>query len=149
VFARVKALVFFFIYAIVLRVRIFKYKWFHRFADKEGITDNELKEIVKQLEKGQFYADLGGGVYKMQLARSGEGKSGGYRVIVIFKSEFRTFFTYCFPKSKRDNIEDDELRFYKKQAKKNLALTEEQIDQWLIAQTLIEVEQGEENEIQK
>ena len=53
-FARVKALVFLFIYAIVLRVRIFKYKWFHRFADKEGITDNELREIVKQLEKGQY-----------------------------------------------------------------------------------------------
>ena len=61
----------------------------------------------------------------------------------------RTFFTYCFPKSKRDNIEDDELRLYKKQAKENLALTEEQINQWLRAKTLIEVEQGEENEIQK
>ena len=130
-------------------MRIFKYKWFHRFANKEGITDNELREIVKQLEKGQFYANLGGGVYKMQLARPSEGKSGGYRVIVIFKSEFRTFFTYCFPKSKRDNIEDEELRFYKKQAKKNLALTEEQINQWLRAKTLIEIEQGEENEIQK
>jgi hypothetical protein len=117
--------------------------------NKEGITDNELKEMVKQLENGQFYANLGGGVYKMQLARPSEGKSGGYRVIVIFKSEFRTFFTYCFPKSKRDNIEDDELRLYKKQAKENFALTEEQINQWLRAQTLIEIEQEEKNEIQK
>jgi len=41
-------------------VRIFKNKWFHRFANKEGITDSELKEVVKQLENGQFYADLGG-----------------------------------------------------------------------------------------
>jgi hypothetical protein len=41
-------------------VRIFKNKWFHRFANKEGITDSELKEVVNQLEKGQFYADLGG-----------------------------------------------------------------------------------------
>ena len=89
-------------------MRIFKYKWFHRFANKEGITDNELKEIVKQLENGQFYANLRGGVYKMKLARPSEGKSGGYRVIVIFKSEFRTFFTYCFPKSKRDNNEDND-----------------------------------------
>jgi hypothetical protein len=105
--------------------------------------------MVKQLEKGQFYADLGGGVYKMQLARPNEGKRGGYRVIVIFKSQFRTFFTYCFPKSKKDNIEDDELRVYKKQAKEDLALTEEQINQWLKAQTLIEIEQGEEDEVQK
>ena len=42
-------------------VRILKYKWFQRFMDKEGITDNELMEMVKQLENGQFYADLGGG----------------------------------------------------------------------------------------
>jgi hypothetical protein len=33
-----------------------------------------LREIVKQLENGQFYADLGGGVYKVQLAKSNEGK---------------------------------------------------------------------------
>jgi len=50
---------------------------------------------------------------------------------------------------KRGNIEDDELRLYKKQAKENLALTEEQINQWLRAKTLIEVEQEEKNEIQK
>jgi len=43
-------------------VRIFKYKWFHRFAKKEGITDCDLIEIVKQLKNEQFYADLGGGV---------------------------------------------------------------------------------------
>jgi hypothetical protein len=142
-------LVFLLILCYFINVRIFKYRWFHRFANKEGITDKELKEVVKQLEKGQFYADLGGGVYKMRLARPNEGKSGGYRIIVIFKSEFRTFFTYCFPKSKRDNIEDDELKVYKKQAKENLALTEEQINQWLKAQTLIEIEQEEEDEIQK
>jgi hypothetical protein len=141
--------VFLLILCYFIRVRIFKYKWFHRFTNKEGITDNELREIVKQLEKGQFHADLGGGVYKVQLARPNEGKSGGYRIIVIFKSEFRTFFTYCFPKSKRDNIEDDELRVYKKQAKENFSLTEEQINQWLKAQTLIEIKQGEEDEIQK
>jgi hypothetical protein len=128
-------------------VRIFKTKWFNRFANKEGITDNELKEVVKQLENGQFYADLGGGVYKMELARKGEGKHGGYRSIVMFKSEFRTFFVYCFPKSKKDNIEDDDLRYYKKQAKERFSLTDEQINEWLKNNTLIEIVQEEEGEI--
>jgi len=32
-------------------VRVFKFKWFHRFTGKEGITDSELKEIVKQFIK--------------------------------------------------------------------------------------------------
>jgi len=46
-------------------VRVFKNTWFARFADKEGISDGELKEAVNQLEAGQADADLGGDVYKM------------------------------------------------------------------------------------
>jgi hypothetical protein len=34
-------------------VRIFKNTWFSRFARKEKINDEELREIVKQLESGQ------------------------------------------------------------------------------------------------
>ena len=86
----------------------------------------------------------GGGVYKMELARKGEGKHGGYRSIVIFKSEFRSFFVYCFPKSKRDNISDRELRTYKKEANFNLTMTDERINEWLKDQTLIEIVQEEE-----
>ena len=66
-------------------------------------------------------------------------KNGAYRAIVIFKSEFRTFFAYGFPKSKRDNIEDDELLGFKKQAKERLSLTEEQIEEWLKNRSLIEI----------
>ena len=87
-------------------MRVFKNTWFTRFADKEGIADSELKEMVNQLEAGQADADLGGGVYKVRIARSGEGKSGGYRVIVFFRSEERTFFEYGFAKSDRDNIDE-------------------------------------------
>jgi hypothetical protein len=57
-------------------MRIFKNTWFTRFAGKEGITDGELRELVNQLEAGQG-TNLGGSVYKMRLARPGEGKSGG------------------------------------------------------------------------
>jgi len=132
------------IFGYYIRVRIFKNRWFHRFANKEGITDNELKEVVKQLENGQFYADLGGGVYKMELARKGEGKHGGYRSIVIFKSEFRSFFVYGFPKSKKDNISDKALKSYKQEAKDNFTMTDELINEWLKRQTLIEILQEEE-----
>jgi len=120
-------------------VRIFKYKWFHRFARKEDITDNELKEIVKQLENGQFYADLGGSVYKMELARKGEGKHGGYRTIVVYKGKFRTFFVYGFPKSKLGNISEKELKVIKGKAKDNLAYSDEQISQLIKIQNIIEI----------
>ena len=91
--------------------------WFARFADKEGITDSELREAVIRLETGQADADLGGGVYKVRIARAGEGKSGGYRVIVFFRSEERTFFHYGFAKSDRGNIDQGELRGFKERAR--------------------------------
>jgi hypothetical protein len=50
-------------------VRVFKYTGFSRFADKEGITDNELLEIVEQFEGDQADANLGGDVYKVRVVR--------------------------------------------------------------------------------
>ena len=122
-----------------INVRIFKNKWFHRFADKEGITDGELKEVVKQLESGQFYADLGGSVYKMELARKGEGKHGGYRVLVFFKFEERVFFHYGFPKSVLGNISQKELKIIKKQAKASFVQSDEHIEKQLANGTLYEI----------
>jgi hypothetical protein len=120
-------------------VRIFKNTWFTRFAVKEGITDAELRETVNQLEAGQADADLGGGVYKLRVARHGEGKSGGYRVIVFFKNKERTFFVYGFAKSYRGSIDQGELRAFKKDAKYQLTLTDGQLDAWLRKKSLIEI----------
>jgi hypothetical protein len=120
-------------------VRIFKNTWFTRFVEKEGITNGELRELVNQLETGQADANLGGDVYKVRLARSGEGKSGGYRVIVFFRSEERTFFVYGFAKSVRDNIDQGELKAFKEDAKYQLALTDLQIETWLRRRDLVEI----------
>jgi hypothetical protein len=128
-------------------VRIFKNLWFTRFADKEGITVSELKEAVSQLEAGQADADLGGGVYKVRVARPGEGKSRGYRVIVFFRSAKRTFFVYGFAKSDRGNIDQGELRVFKYRAKDAFSLTEDEIKERLRKRTLIEVLEEAEHEI--
>jgi len=121
-------------------VRIFKNTWFNRFADKEGITDGELVEIVNDvLEAGQADADLGGDVYKIRVARPGEGKSGGYRVIVFFRSEERTFFEYGFAKSDRANISQKELKNLKRVAKIYLSMTPDQLREKIDQGTFIEV----------
>ena len=78
-------------------------------------------------------------MYKMRLARSGEGKSGGYRVIVFFRSKERTFFVYGFAKSKRGNIDEKELRNFKKDAKIALSSTDEEIRDDLKKRTWIEI----------
>ena len=120
-------------------MRIFKNTWFTRFAEKEGITDAELRELVNLLEAGQPDADLGGGVYKMRLSRPGEGKRGGYRVILFFRSEERTFYEYCFAKSDRGNINEKELKKLKDTAKKYLRMTPDQLREEIDQGKLIEL----------
>jgi len=131
-------------------VRIFKTTWFNRFAGKEGITDGELREIVNLLEAGRPDADLGGDVYKMRVARPGEGKSGGYRVVMFFRSEERTFYEYGFAKSNIANISPKELAKLKKQAKTLFLMSNVQIETALKERVLIEIQEDRhESEISK
>ena len=112
-------------------MRIFKNKWFVRFARKEAISDESLHEAVKRIEAGNYDADLGAGVFKQRVARPGEGHSGGYRVILCCKLEERAFFVYGFAKSDRANIAQDEAREFKKLAKILFAMTDEQLERML------------------
>jgi len=113
-------------------LRVFKNAWFERFARKEKISAEALWEAVERAEQGQFDADLGGGVIKQRIARPGGGKSKGYRSIVLYRKDDKTFFVFGFPKSEQDNIREDEEVQFKKMAKRVLALTDEQL-QLLIA----------------
>jgi len=97
-------------------LRIFKNKWFVRFAKREGIEDENLCEAIERAEKGLIDADLGGGVIKQRIARPNEGKSGGFRSIVLFRFGEKAFFVYGFPKSARDNVRKDELQGFKELA---------------------------------
>ncbi|ENW9433657.1 type II toxin-antitoxin system RelE/ParE family toxin [Salmonella enterica] len=108
-------------------VRIFKNAWFERFARKQCITDRALHDAIERAEKGLIDADLGGGVIKQRVARQGQGKSGGYRTIVLYKTTERAFFIYGFSKSDRENIDRAEETEFKKAAPHILSLTEEQI----------------------
>jgi hypothetical protein len=109
-------------------MRIFKVKSFSRDSAKAGITDADLTAAAREVNRGEYEADLGGGVFKKRLARSGAGKSGGYRVILFFRKNERLFFDYMFAKSSRGNIEDDELRDFKDTAKLYLEYTDKQLE---------------------
>ena len=73
-------------------MRIFKNKAFTRFARKSGISDASLCKSVSDAEQGVIDADLGGGVIKQRVARSGGGKSGGFRTLILFRVGERAFF---------------------------------------------------------
>ena len=120
-------------------MRIFKTKWFSRFARQEGIDDAKLVEAVQNLENGLVDADYGGGLIKQRIAREGEGKSGGYRGIIAFKSGTRSIFVFAFPKNEKENLTKIEVREYKKAAAIYFKMTEAQISLAIEKNELIEV----------
>jgi hypothetical protein len=114
-----------------VRVRIYRSRWFQRFAEKAGIADAVLCEAVARAERGQIDADLGGGVIKQRISRPGQGMSKGFRTIILFRRGARGFFVYGFAKSQRANIDDAEKEQFRKAAKYVLALTEKQLAELL------------------
>jgi hypothetical protein len=119
--------------------RVFKTKWFQRFARKEKLADAALLKAVERAEKGQIDADLGGGVIKQRIARAGKGKSGAYRTIILFRLGERAVFMYGFAKSERDNIRADEQKEFREAAKHVLALTEKQLAELVREGDFVEV----------
>jgi hypothetical protein len=90
-------------------VRVFKTKWFTRYMRHERIEDQSLCYAVARAERGLVDADLGGGIIKQRVAREGQGRSGGYRLLMAFRSGDLAVFLYGFAKSERDNIGPDDL----------------------------------------
>ncbi len=109
-------------------------------ASRGGITDEERCEAVYQAGRRLIDADLGGGVIKQRLAREGQGKSGGFRSIVLFRRGSKAFFVYGFAKSDRDNIRRDELKAFRKLAGEMLALDDKALVAAMRNGTIMEIE---------
>ena len=90
-------------------MQVFKTRWFARFARQELIADNSLREAIERADRGLIDADLGGGLIKQRVARQGQRRSGGYRVIVAYRAKDRAVFFYGFAKSERENIDPKQL----------------------------------------
>ncbi|WP_373507842.1 type II toxin-antitoxin system RelE/ParE family toxin [Thiocapsa sp.] len=108
-------------------MRIFKNAWFERFARKQKIHDAALREAVHRAEQGLIDADLGGGLIKQRVAHPGQGRSGGYRTLILYRQAHRAFFVYGFAKNQQSNIGDEEAAAFKKAAPHVLELTDEQL----------------------
>ena len=126
-------------------MRIFKTRSFARFAKSEAIDDDKLSAAVAGAEKGLIDADLGGGLIKLRIARAGQGKRGGWRTIIAYRTGERAIFLFGFAKSDRENIDPGQTADFKAAAQDVLALTEAVLDENVAAQTLLEVAYAEEN----
>ena len=102
-------------------MRVFKNKEFSRYVRRVGILDAALCYAVSQVDRGLIDADLGSGVIKQRVARTGGGKSGGFRTIILFKVSTLAIFVYGFAKNERSNIHTNELIAFKLLAAEVLA----------------------------
>ena len=85
-------------------MRLYLTKWVTRFVRRERIGNGSLVQAVARAELGLIDADLGGGIIKQRVARAGQGRSGGYRVLIAYRADERAVFLYGFAKRERDNI---------------------------------------------
>ena len=83
-----------------------------------------------------------------RIARSGDGKSGGYRAIILFRQGERAVFVYGFAKSGRANIDPDDEKQFKEAARHVLRLTEKQIAELVKKGDFVEVK-GHDQEVSK
>ncbi len=127
-------------------MRIYKTKSFVRFARRERIADGALSEAVQRAARGLVDADLGGGIIKQRVARPGQGRSGGFRVLIAYRRDVRSVFLYGFAKSERDNVDDDELETARDIAKGWLAASADQIARALADGLIDEVDHDEGKE---
>lgn len=116
-------------------------RFVRRWMRRECITNVMLLQAIRNLEDGLSTANLGSGLFKVRVARKGQGKSGGYRTLIVYRQGERAIVVYGFKKSDADNIADDELVLFRELSVTLLALSEQQIE--------LAVENGELYEIEE
>jgi hypothetical protein len=109
-------------------VRVFAVKLFAKFQKQERISDAALCEAVSRAQRGLIDADLGQGLIKQRVARTGQGRSGGYRTLVAYRIAGRAVFLFGFAKSDRANISNDELQLLRQRASQILSLDDAAIE---------------------
>jgi hypothetical protein len=100
---------------------------------------HELRKKALLYESGQAR------VIKQRIARSGHGKSGGFRTLIVFRAGAQAIFVHGFAKNETDNIGRDELAL-KRLAAELLAYDHKTLA-WVIATGVLVEITGDEKTI--
>jgi len=99
-----------------------KTKWFNKWSKKNNISDKKLLIAIENISNDLGVVDLDGGLYKVRTSKIGQGKSGGFRTIVVFRDANIAIFVYGFSKNEKSNLDKEELKYFKKLAKDLLSI---------------------------
>jgi hypothetical protein len=120
-------------------VRVFKSKEFAHFTRSERISDRLLCDAIKRADRGLIDADLGAGLIKQRVPRPGQGRSSGFRTLIVYRASERSVFVYGFAKNERDNIGDKEQQYWRRVAGALLGMDEAEIANAVSAGELMEI----------
>ncbi len=70
---------------------------------------------------------MGAGLIKDRTPKSGQGKRGGYRTILVYRKNDLAIFIYGFAKNEKKNLDKNELIYFKKLANDLLKLSDRKI----------------------
>ena len=107
------------------------------------MADDSLMEAAASVAAGNFDTDLGGHVFKQRVARAGQGKSGGFRTIILFKACVHSVFAYGFAKNEKANITAKELAALKRLAAVLLGFSEIELARAIESGELTEVKEND------
>jgi hypothetical protein len=127
-------------------VRIFKTKAPARFTKREAVGDESLVAAIEAARRGLIDADLGG-LIKQRVATPGQGKRGGFRMLIGFRPD-RAIFLFGFAKNERDNIDGKQITTLREIVTSWFAADDKKIALALADGLLIEVKNGKESKDQ-
>lgn len=123
-------------------MRVFKTKAFNKFALKNQISDDDLKDAILRAEKGLIDANLGANIFKQRVARKGQGRSGGFRTFIFYRINENSYFVAGISKNDRENISSQELlalrELVQEYAKLDMQKIEEMIKKGYFIEILME-----------
>jgi len=115
--------------------RVFKTKWFSKAAADKDIDDEELCRAAKALMAGQG-DDLGGNVWKKRLDRNQK------RGIVLNRIGNFWIFVFLFAKKDRENIDDAELKAFRKLASAYNTMKHADVERMIRSKEFVEICNG-------
>lgn len=115
-------------------------KWFKKWSKKVKLSNQNLLDAINDLEAGLSTVDLGNHLFKVRVKREHSGKSSGYRTIIVFKADDVAIFLFGFGKNEKENINKNELQYFKKLADDLLSLNSEQLEKAIFQKALFNLE---------
>jgi len=115
-------------------------KWFKKWSKKAQLNKQNLLGAINDLEKGLSTADLGSHLFKVRVKREHGGKSSGFRKIILFKADDRAVFLFGFGKNEKENIDKNELQYFKKLGEDLLSLNSNQLETAISKKVLFNLE---------